>query len=166
MAEAITTGQEAAREFEWVLGPRQFASLGLVGIVALAGCTGMAYMAGKGMAKTVEVRVPFVPPVSAAPVETQVAVRPEAPLEGTPAEGKPYIQLGSVERGFAILMTQGLRKRGVPSLMAPGVSPTVYRVLAGPFETPEELERAKVELEKSGLRMFVRRYPEPASYQH
>ena len=39
MAEAITTGQESvgAGEFELVLGPRQFASLGLVVLTVLAG---------------------------------------------------------------------------------------------------------------------------------
>ena len=168
MAEAITTGQESvgAGEFELVLGPRQFASLGLVVLTVLAGCTTAAYVVGKNTGKVVEVRVPFVPPISApeAPTEQRrVAMKPEAPLEGLPEDGKPYIQLGSVERGVAMLMTQGLRKRGIPSLMAPGVSPTVFRVLAGPFENQDELKKVEAEFAEAGLKTFVRRYPEPAA---
>ena len=83
----------------------------------------------------------------------------EAPLEGIPEDGKSYVQLGSVERGFAILMTQGLRKRGIASLMAKGAAPAVFRVLAGPYETPEELEKAKAMFAEMGLKTFSRKYP-------
>lgn len=166
MSLVSTSEHESARagEFEFVLGSTQFTSLGLAVLTLVALCATGAYMVGKNTGKIVEVRVPFVPAVSAPPpIEpSRVVPPPEPPIEGIPEDGRPYIQLGSVERGFAMLMTQGLRKQGMPALMAPGISPTVFRVLAGPFENEKELEQARTGLAEIGLKMFVRRYPEPA----
>lgn len=153
-----------AAEFEFVVGPRQFASLGLVVLTALGVFAGAAYMVGKSSAKVVEVRVPLITPAAEAIHPKPAAVLPKPPLE-TPIEGIPepdrvYIQLGSLDRGFATLMTQGARKMGVPAFVAPGVSPTVFRVLVGPFKDQDEMDRALAMFDAMGLRTLVRKYPE------
>lgn len=151
-------------EFELVLGPRQFASLGLVVLTALGVAAGVAYTAGKSVGKVVEVRAPFIPPiVEPAARELPIAepVRSsEPPIEGIPEPDRTYIQLGSLDRGFATMMAQGARKMGLPAFVAPGASPSVFRVLAGPFPDPSEMEKAQAMFHAIGLKTFVRKFPE------
>ncbi|MEI9814776.1 MAG: SPOR domain-containing protein, partial [Acidobacteriota bacterium] len=83
-------------------------------------------------------------------------------LAGTPEKGRIYIQLASVERGYAILMVYGARKLGFPSFIAPGASSAVYRVLCGPFADEEAYKEAKQTFANAGLDTFSRKYTEPA----
>lgn len=163
-----------AAEFEFVLGPRQFASLGLVVLTALGIFTGAAYMAGKSSAKVVEVRVPLITP-AAEPIQSAPASakqtpesepQPEIPLEGLPEPDRIYIQLGSLDRGFATLVVQGARKMGVPAFVAPGVSPAVFRAIAGPFTDEKEMGKARAMFDAMGLKTFARKYPEFKSSLH
>jgi cell division septation protein DedD len=161
---------EESGEFEYVLGRRQVASVSLVLLTGLAAFTAMAYMVGKSSAapakeKTVVVQAPAPAPkpVTAAAVVTAEAPKIEAsildaPLSGTPEKGRLYIQLASVERGFATLMVHGARKLGFPAFVATGASPSVYRVLSGPFADKESYEKAKAMFQAAGLDTFTRKY--------
>jgi hypothetical protein len=174
LSPAPPTGeQEAAppQEFEFVLGRRQIASVGLVGITLLAIFTVLAYMAGKSTGKTVVVEAPAksvasAPAPSTAPAPAASTVPAvsssilDAPLSNTPEKGKLYIQLGHVERGFATLMVNGARKLGFPAFIAAGSTANVYRVLSGPFEDPADHQRAKAAFSVMGLNTFERRYSE------
>ncbi len=159
-------------EYEFVLGRRQIASISLVVLTAIGACTTTAYIAGKSVGKVVTVEAPAPKPAPVtAPVATPVAavtagVSPailDAPLAGTPETGKTYIQLGSVDRGFATLMAHGARKLGFPAFVAPGTAPSVYRVLSGPFTTSDEIQKAKATFAAAGLDTFVRKYSEAAT---
>jgi cell division septation protein DedD len=161
---------ETSAEFEYVLGRRQIASVSLVLLTGLAAFTAMAYMVGKSSAavKTVTVQAPVPKPVLQTPVPVvspPVAEAPsgdsammDAPLSGTPEKGRLYIQLASVERGFATLMAHGARKLGFPAFVATGASPSVYRVLSGPFPDKESYEKAKSTFQAAGLDTFTRKY--------
>ena len=167
----------APEEFEFVLGRRQIASISLVVLTAIGACTTTAYVAGKSVGKVVTVAAPAPAPAPApvqaapAPVQATVqaaapAVHPDfldAPLSGVPEVGKSYIQLGSVERGFATLMAHGARKLGFPAFLAPGPTPNVYRVLSGPFATTEDAQKAKATFDAAGLNTFSRKYSEPVT---
>ena len=157
-------------DFEYVLGRRQVASVGLVLVTGLAAFTGMAYMVGKSTAapmkeKTVVVQTPAPAPKPSAPAAVVTADTPkadpsisEAPLFGTPEKGRLYIQLASVERGFATLMVHGARNLGFPAFVAQGSTPSVYRVLNGPFADQEAYQKAKTTFQAAGLDIFTRKY--------
>jgi len=148
-------------EFEFVLGRRQIASISLVVLTALAAFTGVAYMVGKSSAPPAE-KSAFVAAPAPAP-QPVVAVKsaaplPEAPLFGTPEKDHLYLQLGSVERGFAVLMVHGARKVGFPAFVAGGTNPNVFRVLVGPFQNQAEYQAAKGLFISMGLDTFSRKY--------
>ena len=165
-AEIPETAPAAPEEFEFVLGKRQIASIGLVVLTAIGVCTAAAYVAGKSVGKVVTVEGPVAPaaspskPAAATPVADTI---PDAPLSGTPEPGKTYIQLASVERGYATLITEGARKLGFPAFITPGTSPKLYRVLSGPFSSSAELQRAKAVFDTAGLDSFVRKYNEASA---
>lgn len=147
-------------EFEFVLGKRQLASVTFLFVVLLAAAAGVAYLAGKGTA-TVKAAAP--PPVEAAPVPPPPPApapepQPEPPLFAEPIPGGIYIQIGAVEKGMAELLTEGLRKRGFTSFVAPGPREQIFRVLIGPFRSQEEYRASKASLEGMGLATFARRY--------
>jgi len=148
-------------EFEFVLGRRQIASVSLVVLTALAAFTGVAYMVGKSSAPPAEksafvaAPVPIVQPVVAV---KSAAPLPEAPLFGIPEKDHLYLQLGSVERGFAVLMVHGARKVGFPAFVAGGTNPNVFRVLVGPFQNQAEYQAAKGLFISMGLDTFSRKY--------
>ncbi len=165
--EEKTGVPEESSEFEYVLGRRQVASVGLVLLTGLAAFTGLAYMVGKSSAapvkeKPVVVQAPPPAPkptpavtTEPQPVDSSVA---DAPLFGTPEKDRLYIQLASVERGFATLMVHGARKLGFPAFVAMGASPSVYRVLSGPFPDKESYEKAKATFQAAGLDTFTRKF--------
>ncbi len=148
-------------EFEFVLGRRQIASVSLVVLTVLAAFTGIAYMVGKSSAPasekpaSVAAPVPTVQPVVTVKSATPL---PEAPLFGIPEKDHLYLQLGSVERGFAVLMVHGARKVGFPAFAASGTNPNVFRVLVGPFQNQAEYQAAKGLFVSMGLDTFSRKY--------
>jgi hypothetical protein len=167
----VSVEPEAPEEFEFVLGRRQIASVSLVVLTLIGACTAAAYVAGKSVGKVVTVEAAAPKAAAPAPSPVQTAVKPavsadilDAPLGGSAEQGRTYIQLASVDRGFATLMVHGARKLGFPAFIAPGASEKVYRVLSGPFKTTEELDKAKATFAAAGLESFVRKIqaPEPA----
>jgi hypothetical protein len=149
-------------EFEFVLGRRQVASLLFVASVILMICVAAAYMAGRSMppkaspaiAATVEPREPEPPPI----VLNQEPER-ELPLFAEPKAGQVYIQMGAVEKGVSVIFAEGLRKRGLPSFVAPGPSEKIFRVLIGPLPDPAAYMKAKDAVDQIGLATFARKFP-------
>lgn len=161
------TPETSAAEYEFVLGRRQIASVSLVALTALAGFTTAAYMAGRGavpVAVPTRAQAPVTEPdpVAAAPAAPTQAI--EAPVFGIPEKDHRYLQLGSVERGFAVLMVQGSRKVGFPAIVAGGTNPNVFRVLVGPLDDKMQYAAAKAMFGSMGLDTYARKYgesPEP-----
>jgi hypothetical protein len=68
-----------------------------------------------------------------------------------------YLQLMSVEPGFAEVFAEGLRSEGFDAITSPGVSSGVERVLLGPLKEGS-MASVKAELEARGLHPFPKRY--------
>jgi cell division septation protein DedD len=153
-------------DFEIVLGRRQVASVLFVAIVLLVVFSAVFYLAGK--ARVAGAETPMVvafPPAPAAPVLTTTTVvqppenaKPESPLFSDPAAGEVYMQLGALDKGYAVVVAEGLRKRGLESFVAPGPTEKVFRVLVGPLPDPASFKRVKDAVDDLGLANFARRY--------
>ena len=153
-------------EFELVVGRRQIASLLFVSTVLVMICVAAAYMAGKAMSG--KVPAPAASPVAAAasvvrepdapPINLNQEPAPEPPLFAEPKNGSVYIQIGAVEKGIALVLAEGLRKRGFQSFVAPGPNEKIFRVLIGPLPDPASYMKAKEKVDQIGLATFARRF--------
>jgi cell division septation protein DedD len=110
--------------------------------------------ASPAVAATVEPREPEPPPI----VLNQEPER-ELPLFAEPKAGQVYIQMGAVEKGVSVIFAEGLRKRGLPSFVAPGPSEKIFRVLIGPLPDPAAYMKAKDAVDQIGLATFARKFP-------
>jgi hypothetical protein len=169
-------------DYEIVLGRAQIASWLFVGVVAVAICASLAYLA---VEKTIARKVsaisrsaappaPAAPPTVAASVElpqASIVTPPKAdlaplaknqktaaPLFAEPEIGKVYIQIAAVERGMSTLLAEGLRSHGFDSFVAPGPNDKVFRVLIGPLPDPAAFRQAMVTVNAMDLANFARKY--------
>jgi len=155
---------EESAEFEIVLGRRQLASVLFLATVVVAVFSSFAYVGGKsvGTTKTVIQRVvetvPEPPP--AAPAASLAPSKPEAPLFGEPKEGTLYVQMGAVEKGYAVIFAEGLRKEGFDAFVAPGPKEHIFRVLIGPLADQAAYEKARKATTDLGLNTFGRKFPQ------
>ncbi|BDC47832.1 hypothetical protein F183_A01480 [Bryobacterales bacterium F-183] len=94
------------------------------------------------------------PPVQ--PVEPPKPAAVEAPLTIEP--GRWYLQVGSLEKRVADIMSQGLRIKGIPAFVSPGVTPLVSRIVAGPFDDPAQLQATEKQLKEMGFQPFARKF--------
>jgi hypothetical protein len=184
---AVEEKAEAAREnpeeFEIVMGRAQVASVLFVAVVVVVVFSAISYLAGRALSpKAIAAREPVA--VAAPVLEATVVRAPDFPLpepivkEPAPAE-KPvvqtasvpepavfsnpsanalYLQMGAVEKGVAVIMVDGLRKRGFPAFAAPGPTEVIFRVLIGPLADGESFRITKERIEQIGLNSFVRKY--------
>jgi cell division septation protein DedD len=171
--------EDAAEEFELVVGRRQVAALTFLGLVIIAVCSGASYLTGKAMSVREESAPPVIqleqPPAPAVPVieatvaPASVATSPsampvmpkpaaEVPLFASPVPQAIYIQVGAVEKGVATVIAEGLRKHALDSFVAPGPSEKTFRVLIGPFPNAEAYQKAQNVVDQIGLASFARRY--------
>jgi cell division septation protein DedD len=81
-----------------------------------------------------------------------------APLFAEPELGKVYIQVAAIERGMAMLFTEGLRSHGFDSFVAPGPNDKIFRVLIGPLPDPASFRQAMVTVNAMDLANFARKY--------
>ena len=72
--------------------------------------------------------------------------------------GEIYIQIGAVERGMAMLLTEGLRSHGFDSFVAPGPNDKLFRVLIGPLPDSAAFRQAMVTVNAMDLASFARKY--------
>jgi cell division septation protein DedD len=176
-ADSATT---ATAEYEIVLGRAQIASWLFVGIVAVAICSSLAYLAAEKITarKVAAISRPAPPAPVAPPVVTPVELpqasimvapktdlasllknqKPAPPLFAEPEMGKVYIQIAAVERGMAMLLTEGLRSHGFDSFVAPGPNDKLFRVLIGPLPDPASFRQAMVTVNAMDLANFARKY--------
>ena|SRR5579872_2674367 len=171
-------------DYEIVLGRSQIASWLFVGVVALSGSASLAYLAGEtnGVKKTARISavnhaaspVPAVSSAAAsAPLpEAAILVPPKGgplplvktgpmaavPLFAEPETGKVYLQIGAVERGIAMLLTEGLRSHGFDSFVAPGPHENLFRVLIGPLPDPQAFRQAMAAVQTLDLAVYARKY--------
>jgi cell division septation protein DedD len=172
----------AATEYEIVLGRAQIASWLFVGVVAVAICSSLAYLAGEkitarkaaAISRPAAPSAPVPPPPVAASAElpqASIMVAPKAdlaplvknrktvvPLFAEPEIGKVYLQIGAVERGMATLLAEGLRSHGFDSFVAPGPNDKIFRVLIGPLPDPATFQQAMVTVNALELANFARKY--------
>ena len=85
----------------------------------------------------------------------------EASLFAEPIPGSRYIQVGAVDRGVAVILTEGLRTRGFNGFIAQGPSAGIYRVLVGPFHNIPDYQAAKDAVDRMGVASFPRLYVSP-----
>ena len=88
----------------------------------------------------------------------KTAAKSAPPLFAEPEMGKVYLQIGAVERGMAILLTEGLRTHGFDSFVAPGPNGKIFRVLIGPLPDPEAFRQALFSVGALDLAIFARKY--------
>lgn len=167
----------ATAEYEIVLGRAQMASWLFVGVVAVALCSSLAYLAAEKITakKIAAISRPVAPPapVAASAELPQASIlvtpktdfaslvknqKPAAPLFAEPEMGKVYIQIAAVERGMAMLLTAGLRSHGFESFIAPGPNDKLFRVLIGPLPDPATFRQAMVTVNAIDLANFARKY--------
>jgi len=144
------------------------ASVLFVATVVLVVISAVAYLAGKASSpKNVEIAAAAQPvpmlqaTITKAPaptVDPKPASVPEPPIFAEPVNGAVYLQMGAVEKGIALIFTEGLRKRGFPAFAAPGPNEKIFRVLIGPIPGPEAYRRTKEAVDEIGLSTFARKY--------
>jgi hypothetical protein len=178
-ADSAATATAATADYEIVLGRAQIASWLFVGVVAVAICSSLAYLAAEKIAAkkiaAISRAVPIAPPAPVAasaelPVASILATpktdltslvknqKPAGPLFAEPEMGKVYIQIAAVERGMAMLLTEGLRSHGFDSFVAPGPNEKLFRVLIGPLPDPAAFRQAMVTVNAMDLANFARKY--------
>jgi len=158
-------------DYEFVLGRRQIASLSFVVLVLIAMFAGIAYLAGRGAVAhaassapagnapvTIEAAAghPAPPPLPVANVVPRPAPMNASGLFADPIPGAIYIQTAATDRGVATIMAEGIRTHGLPSIVAPGPSDKIFRVLVGPFPDMPAYQRAKDLLDQLGVVAFAR----------
>jgi cell division septation protein DedD len=156
--------QPEPAEFEIVMGRRQLASVLFVATVVVATFSAVSYLAGKSYAsapkiveRVVEKPVPQPAPAST-PAAPPISSKSEEPIFQNPVTGSLYLQIGSVEKGIAQLLAEGLRAHGFASFAAPGASEKTFRVLIGPLKDSAEYQHTKQEVDTLELSTFARRY--------
>jgi cell division protein FtsN len=88
------------------------------------------------------------PPVATAPARTA----------GTPAAGQTFLQVAAIAKSEADLYADVLAKKGFPSMVAPGPSATIFRVLVGPLPDSAAVAKTKVDLEAVGIKSIIRKF--------
>jgi cell division septation protein DedD len=119
------------------------------------------------------VAAPIAPVIPAAKVQADPqpkseapAPLPEAPKLVTdeqipmiaPQAGERYIQVSALTAEAAERYIRQLRQAKLEPHMAPGPRPELLRVLIGPFADQDALTQTKNDLERAGIKNFVRRY--------
>jgi len=97
-------------------------------------------------------------PLPAARDWNKPVVSGEAPLFANPRPGGLYLQMGAVDKGIAVVLAEGLRRHGFNSIVAPGPTDKIFRVLIGPFDTQDDFKRAQAEVDAIDLGTFARRF--------
>ena len=104
---------------------------------------------------------PAAIPPSVAP--TTPAAAPAAPIvlptgpDDPPAPGTMFFQVASVDKGMADVSVQYLLDKGFSARRAPGATPHVYRVLAGPLDAAQ-MGQTEAKLKDLGFSPFPKKY--------
>jgi cell division septation protein DedD len=169
------------RPGEYLMGPVQIATVAFVGITLISVVSAGFYLVGRRHGDVIQPKftgtVPALPApnlpavarkAAPAPAPTPVLVAKPAPAPvalATPQLTKPelrkfYLQLISIELGVAEVMVYGLRQKGVPAMVSPGINDSVTRVLVGPLSDAAAVAQARGQVEALGFRPFNRVFTE------
>jgi len=155
-------GAEESADYEIVLGRRQLASVMFVATVVLVTFSAIAYLAGKDASPKRAAAIAIAPPAPPPPLTVIAPAEPkklaEPALFADPELNATYLQMGAVERGIAVVFAEGLRKRGLPSFVAPGPDGKIFRVLIGPLRNSEMYRSVKDQVDSLGLATFAKKY--------
>lgn len=172
----VTPQDEQPGEFEIVLGRGQVAVLLFLVLMVLAVFSGLSYFTGRKVsaaataprAPVAAKPLPAAPlPVAQVPVvktpEKAAAPAPIIPISNEPVfrdpkPGEVFLQMAAVEKGVAGVFAEGLRRMGFPSIVAPGPSERIYRVLIGPVKGEAQMSQIRKSLDAAGLSTFLRRW--------
>lgn len=185
LAEVADDAGRDLAKVERLMGRQHLALYGFVAIFVAVLASAIAYLAGRQPANPVAAVVLTKPVtvISSATVVREspkaVAVAPAAlvskvvqeapparvaPQAPTPAilddvlPNRMYLQVGSLEKNVAELLTQGLRIKGIPATIAPGVNTTVARIIVGPFQTSSEMAVVQKQVTELGFTPFPRQF--------
>ena len=172
-------------EFEVLLGNRQLLSVFFIVVILLAVFFTMGYVLGRSLAPSVvATRAPAPSPAVAVekPPSAPVAVATPAPEVAPPApppvveekppkaeppkpappsgpaSGQVYLQVAATKHPDAELVAGVLKKKGFTTLIAPGPTEAIFRVLVGPLDGASEIASTRKELETAGFKPIVRKY--------
>ena len=96
-------------------------------------------------------------PAEPKPAEPKPAADDQLPMI-VPQPGERYIQVSALNQEAALRYVTQLRLANLKPLVAPGPRPELLRVLLGPFFDQDALAETKNDLERAGIKNFVRRY--------
>ena len=185
-SEASAIAEDAANDLQKVerlMGRQHVALYAFIGVFLAVLASAIAYMAGRqgpavstvaasrpvtviarasAPAEPAKVVVAAPPPKvviapAAAPEVKPIAIAGPAVLEEV-LPNRMYLQVGSLDKNVAELLTQGLRIKGVPATIAPGVNATVSRIIVGPFQTAVEMGVVQKQLTELGFTPFPRQF--------
>lgn len=71
-------------------------------------------------------------------------------FQASPSPGQ-YLQVAAIDRPGAGGMAEAYRKQGFPAFITPSSSPTLFRVVIGPFNDSAAVADAKIRLKKIGV---------------
>jgi cell division protein FtsN len=94
-------------------------------------------------------------------VEPKPAPPPEAAKRTAVGEPPPgvYLQVVATTRADAEIVSESLLKKGFRSMVAPVPdSPTLNRVVVGPYKDPADMADGRSRLEAAGFKPYVRKY--------
>ncbi|MBI3681530.1 MAG: hypothetical protein HY235_14190 [Acidobacteria bacterium] len=106
---------------------------------------------------------PKPPAAMEAKAQTIVAPKPVVAVntpepQADPPRGQTFWQVGLLDRGIAAVFVEYLQRLGLKARTASGTGPNLQRVLVGPLEDADEIEKAHKTLEATGFQSFIRRY--------
>jgi len=114
---------------------------------------------------TAETSAPAPPAPEAKPAAPAAQASPPIGAEAQPAPyseprpGQTFLQVAAVRRGDAERLVATLKQKGFAAVIAPGPSETVFRVLVGPLNDPDEIAQTRKALEEAGYHSaYVRKY--------
>ncbi len=101
--------------------------------------------------------------VSSNPVPVHSPWQPASPASEdwgliTPQPGERYIQISALNTTAARRYIEQLRRGPLEPHLAPGPTPTIVRVLIGPFHDTDSLLNTRADLKAAGIDCFIRDY--------
>lgn len=174
--EDVLPAGEQPGGFEIVLGKGQVAVLLFLVLTLVAVFSGLSYFTGRKVSALAAAPRPAATlakpkPAPAAPLPIPAAKAPEnaaapapilpissEPVFRDPVPGEVFLQMAAVEKGVAGVFAEGLRRMGFPSIVAPGPSERIFRVLIGPIKGEGQMTQIRKSLDAAGLSTFPRRW--------
>ena len=156
---------------------KRIASIWIPVILALGLLTTFAYVgvrivSGRPTVQTISERPPVQTTKTPPNIEVQVTVRPAptpksapAPVVSakgftviTPLAGEQYLQIAAVSPHMVLTYVDTLRASNLDAIVAPGPTPDLLRILVGPFQDRDSMEKLRAQLVTAGRSPIVRIY--------